>query len=108
VALVVLVITGDTVLIVINSGDDPEPDAFVAVTVAFQLPPVVGVPEIRPAEFIESPGGSLLAPKLVGLLLAVTWKLKDWPVCPDGNSPLVIAGDATAAVTEGREYFAAK
>jgi hypothetical protein len=73
VALVALVITGVTVLIVKKSGDDPEPDAFVAVTVAFQLPPVVGVPEIRPVELIDSPGGSPVALKLVGLLLAVTW-----------------------------------
>ena len=103
-----LVITGATAVIVKKSGDDPEPDAFVAVTVAFQLPPMVGVPEMRPVELIEIPGGSPLALKLVGLLPAVTWKLKAWPVFPDANSPLVIAGDATVAVTEGREYLAAR
>ena len=50
----------------------PVPDALVAVTVAEDVPRVVGVPEIRPVVgFTLSPAGRPLAPKLVGPLLAV-------------------------------------
>jgi hypothetical protein len=76
VVLDTLVITGGVGLTVIVRGDDPEPDAFVAVTLAVEVPAVVGVPEMRPVELIAKPGGSPVAPKLVGELVAPTWKLK--------------------------------
>ena len=46
--------------------------ALVAVTVVLYVPSAVGVPEIKPVPvFTLKPGGKLVAPKLVGLLVAV-------------------------------------
>ena len=52
----------------------PFPPEFVAVTVAVEVPAVVGVPEISPVKVLtDSPGGNPVAPKLVGLFEAVIW-----------------------------------
>jgi hypothetical protein len=52
----------------------PVPAVFVALSVIVETPPAVGVPEIRPVVvFTVRPAGSPVAPKLVGLLLAVIW-----------------------------------
>ena len=67
-----LVITGTVGLVVKVSVAVPVPPAFVALSVMFALPAAVGVPEIRPvAVSMESPAGSPVASKLVGLLVAV-------------------------------------
>jgi hypothetical protein len=51
----------------------PVPALLVALKVTMDVPAVVGVPEINPvAVLMESPAGNPLAPKLVGLLVAVT------------------------------------
>ncbi len=50
----------------------PVPALLVALRVTLEVPMMVGVPEIRPvAAFTISPDGKPLAPKLVGLLVAV-------------------------------------
>ncbi len=50
----------------------PVPALLVALRVTFEVPLVVGLPEIRPvAAFTISPDGKPVAPKLVGLLVAV-------------------------------------
>jgi hypothetical protein len=52
----------------------PVPALFVALSVMVETPPAVGVPEIRPVVvFTVRPAGRLVAPKLVGVLLAVIW-----------------------------------
>ena len=52
----------------------PVPPALVALIVTEEVPAAVGVPEITPVlVFTESPAGRLLAPKLVGELVAVIW-----------------------------------
>ena len=51
---------------------DPVPAALVALNVTLDVPAVVGVPEMTPVVVLtESPAGSPVALKLVGLLLAV-------------------------------------
>jgi hypothetical protein len=53
---------------------EPVPAVLVALSVTLKLPATVGVPEIRPVVvFTDSPAGSPVALKLVGLLLAVIW-----------------------------------
>jgi hypothetical protein len=48
------------------------PALFVALSVTVETPAAPGVPEIKPdAELIVRPAGSPLAPKLVGLFVAV-------------------------------------
>ena len=50
----------------------PVPPLFVALSVAVQVPADPGTPETRPVEvFTKRSEGNPLAPKLVGLLLAV-------------------------------------
>ena len=50
----------------------PEPTSFVAVRVTLEVPVTVGVPLMSPVlEFTLRPAGKLVAPKLVGPLLAV-------------------------------------
>ena len=50
----------------------PLPPALVALMVTVYVPAVVGVPEINPVlVFTVKPGGSPIALKLVGLLVAV-------------------------------------
>ena len=51
---------------------EPAPPALVALIVTVEVPAAVGVPVIAPVYvFTLSPEGSPVAPKLVGLLLAV-------------------------------------
>jgi hypothetical protein len=50
----------------------PVPALFLALSVIVETPAAVGVPEIRPVVvFTVRPAGSPVAPKLVGVLLAV-------------------------------------
>ena len=73
-ALDPLVIAGGGGANVIVRFAVPVPVAFEALTVAVKGPNTVAVPEIRPLPALTfSPAGSPLAPKLVGLLLAVIW-----------------------------------
>ena len=61
-------------LIVNTSVAVPVPPPLVAPKVTLVVPPAVGVPEIRPVDILtDRPAGSGLAPKLVGLLVAVIW-----------------------------------
>jgi hypothetical protein len=69
--------TGAGGLMVITSVALPVPPALVAVIVTLYVPAVVGVPSINP-NLLDGggvsrikPGGNPLAPKLVGLLVAV-------------------------------------
>jgi hypothetical protein len=72
VALSALVMTGLAGLTVRLSVADPVPPALVALIVTLEVPAAVGVPEINPLDvFTDSPAGSPLALKLVGVLLAV-------------------------------------
>ena len=59
-------------LIVKDNVAVPVPDEFVALNPTLNVPAAVGVPEITPVDVAtESPAGSPVALKLVGLLLAV-------------------------------------
>ena len=50
----------------------PVPPALVALIVTVYVPAIVGVPEIKPVlVFTLKPGGKPVAPKLVGLFVAV-------------------------------------
>ena len=50
----------------------PVPAVLVALRVTVEVPAAVGVPEIKPvAVFIDRPAGKPVAPKLVGVLVAV-------------------------------------
>jgi hypothetical protein len=63
-----------TELIVRLSVADPVPPALFALIVTLEVPAALGVPEINPLDvFTDSPAGSPLALKLVGVLLAVIW-----------------------------------
>ena len=51
----------------------PVPRLLVALNVTADVPAAVGVPEINPVPVLmESPAGNPVAPKLAGLLLALT------------------------------------
>ena len=57
-----------------TSVADPVPPEFVALIAIFEVPAVVGLPEINPvAVFIERPAGRPVALKLAGLFSAVIW-----------------------------------
>ena len=50
----------------------PVPPLLVALSVTVEVPAVVGVPEINPlVPFTERPAGNPVAPKLVGVFVAV-------------------------------------
>lgn len=52
----------------------PVPPEFVALMFILKFPDTVGVPEMSPVlVFTESPAGRLVAPKLVGVFVAVIW-----------------------------------
>ena len=69
----VLVIAGGTSGFMVKANvAEPVPFAFVALNVTLDVPAAVGVPEMTPVVVLtESPAGSPVALKLVGLLLAV-------------------------------------
>jgi hypothetical protein len=72
VADVTLVITGAGGLIVRVNVAFPVPVIFVALSVTVAAATESGVPEIKPVEvLINRPEGSPVAPKFVGLLVAV-------------------------------------
>src|SRR3989338_11458508 len=79
----------------------PVPPELAALKVTFEVPAVVGVPEIRPVPVLMvSPAGSPVALKLVGLLVAVICRLKATPTVPDAVVALVMTGaGGGAAVT---------
>ena len=67
-----LVITGTAGFTVKLSVALPVPPAFVALKVTVEVPVAVGVPEITPVLLLtDSPAGNPVAPKLVGLFVAV-------------------------------------
>ena len=67
-----LVITGTAGLMVRVRVAWPVPVALVALSVTGEVPAAVGVPEIKPETVLtDSPAGKLVAPKLLGLLVAV-------------------------------------
>ena len=72
-------------LIVMMSVADVEvPAELLAFTLTCDVPAAVGVPEMRPGALLkESPAGSPVALKLVGELVAVSWKEKGVPTVPD-------------------------
>jgi hypothetical protein len=53
----------------------PVPEVLVALSETEDVPPVpVGVPDITPVEVLtDKPAGNPVAPKLVGVLVAVIW-----------------------------------
>ena len=52
----------------------PVPEPFLAESVIVKMPVTVGVPEMTPdVVFTDKPAGSPVAPKLVGLFVAVIW-----------------------------------
>ena len=66
-----LVITGTAVMVRVRVAE-PVPAALVALSVTVEIPAEVGVPEINPlAVLTDNPAGKPVAPKLMGLLLAV-------------------------------------
>ena len=75
VAVVGLVIVGfGTGITVSASVAVPVPPPLLALRMTLNEPVAIGVPEIRPvAELTARPPGRLVAPKLVGLLVAVIW-----------------------------------
>ena len=92
-----LVITGEAGIIVNVTVCVPGVGlALVALTVATKLPPMVGVPAIKPDEVsMFNPGGNPLAPNDVGLLLAVTvYPPNTTFAVPLAVPPLVTTGDA--------------
>jgi hypothetical protein len=67
-----LVITGGATVTVNPRDALPVPPVFVALSVTLEVPPAVGVPEIKPETvFTVKPAGNPVAPKLVGELVAV-------------------------------------
>jgi hypothetical protein len=71
-AVVALVITGGTGTIDRVNVAVPDPPPLVALRVTVVVPATVGVPEITPLPlFTASPAGSPVAPKLVGVFVAV-------------------------------------
>jgi hypothetical protein len=66
------VITGDIAVTVRVRGPLPVPPLLVALTVTLEVPTPAGVPEIKPETvFTVTPAGNPVAPKLVGVLVAV-------------------------------------
>ena len=66
-----LVITGTPVMLRVRVAV-PVPAALVALRVTVEVPAEVGVPEINPLVVLaDKPAGKPVAPKLVGLLVAV-------------------------------------
>ncbi len=80
-------------MMVIVKDRVPMPLAFEAESVAMVLMTDVGVPEMRPLEVLtESPGGRAVAPKVVGLLVAVIWYVNAVPTTPVAEVALLMAG----------------
>ena len=62
------------------------------------VPAALGVPEINPVvALIDNPAGKPVAPKVVGLLVAVIWYENEVPTVPVAAFGLVIAGIAWLA-----------
>src|SRR5436190_12160489 len=94
-----LVTTGAITEIVKVTPRLPVAVAFVAETMALNVPPLVGVPEMRPVDVLTlSPGGSPLALKLVGLWVAVIWYVIGLPTPPTAELALVMTGGPNVMV----------
>src|SRR3954471_1052615 len=64
-----------------------------ALTLAANVPLVLGVPLINPVDvLIVMPGGRPVALKVVGELVAVIWYVSGNPAAPEAVGPLVITG----------------
>ena len=84
---------GPRVTVIVNVTAALVPVALAAVRLTLVEPVVVGVPEINPvAGLTVTPAGNGVAVKLVGLFVAVIWKLNAPPVCPLAVVALVITG----------------
>src|SRR2546422_3159438 len=100
VAVPALVMTGVAGVIVTASVWVPVPPALVALRVTVEAPAVVGVPEMRPVVALSArPAGNPVAPKLVGLLVAVIGELNATPTWPVAVPALVMTGVAGVIVT---------
>ena len=87
--------------IVIASELVPVPVALVAVRVTVLVVAAVGVPLMTPVDgSMVRPGGSPVAPKLVGVPEAVTVNVKAVPTVPLAVAELVITGAAPVAATD--------
>src|SRR2546428_7465979 len=87
-----MVMTGVAGVIVTASVWVPVPPALVALRVTVEAPAVVGVPERSPVAALSArPAGNPVAPKLVGLFVAVIGKLNAPPTPPPGVPGLVVA-----------------
>lgn len=78
----------------------PVPLELLALKVTFHVPVAVGVPEVKPEEVLTVRlVGSPVAPKLVGLFVAVIRYLKDVPTLPVAVEALAITGAAELMVS---------
>jgi hypothetical protein len=92
------VITGTTAFVVTVRVAVPAPVVLLALSVTGVVPVELRVPEINPvAVLIDNPAGKPVAPKLVGLLVAVIWYVSELPTVPLTEFGLVIAGIAWLA-----------
>jgi hypothetical protein len=99
-AVVALVITGAATAIVSVNVALPVPLPFVALNVTVEVPAAVGVPEINPLVLLtDNPPGNPVAPKLVGVFVAVIWYENAVPTVPLAVVALVITGAPTAIVS---------
>src|SRR2546428_12864107 len=81
--------TGVAAVIVTASVWVPVPPALVALRVTVEAPAVVGVPEMSPVVALSArPAGNPVAPKLVGLFVAVIGKLDAPPPSPPARPAL--------------------
>jgi hypothetical protein len=92
-AAVALVIAGAPAAIVSVRVAWPVPLPLVALNVTVEVPAAVGVPEINPlVPFTDSPAGNPVAPKLVGVFVAVIWYESAVPTVPFAVVALVMLG----------------
>jgi hypothetical protein len=78
----------------------PIPPALPAAATTAKVPDEVGSPVISPlVPLTDIPGGRLLAPKQVGLLLAVIEKVNAWPTWVMAVDELLITGMPGAGST---------
>src|SRR5688500_12695932 len=91
--------TGGRRMMLMVRACDPVPVGLVAVTFTLNAPATVGIPAIRPvAGLIDSPVGRPVAPKLVGLLVAVSWWTNELPVPPEACAAPVNTGGRRLSV----------
>src|SRR3989442_12736720 len=105
VAVPAMVMTGVAGVIVTASVWVPVPPTLVALRVTVEAPAVVGVPERSPVVALSArPAGNPVAPKLVGLFVAVNGLRDATPPLPGGLAGPGVArggGDLTSRVSAG-------